>query len=82
MKSVSTQHYDSMWFRVDSDYLSTLAKVKYRCKCGHKVIIPAGVKKLLCSWCGHYVFADKKEEFKAKFNEALKKNDKKYVEVD
>ena len=30
--------------------------------CGHSMLI--GRKgKVICSWCGHYIFKDKKEEF-------------------
>ena len=36
-------------------------KVKYLCKCGHRVIIPSYVDKQLCNWCGNYVFKDKKQ---------------------
>jgi len=39
-------------------------KVKHLCKCGHRVIIPIQRKKTLCSWCGNYVFRDKRDEFK------------------
>lgn len=49
------------------------AKVKYKCKCGHKVIIPEWVDKQLCKYCGTYVFKNKKEEFKYRMKERLKK---------
>lgn len=41
-------------------------KYKYYCKCGHHVIIYPfeKKKKKICSWCGYYVYANKKEEFK------------------
>lgn len=38
-------------------------KVKVRCKCGHRVIIPYWKKRQLCSWCKHFVYRDKKDEF-------------------
>lgn len=50
-------------------------KVKYRCKCGHKVIIPEKVNKQICSWCGRYVFKNKKDEFEFRLKERMKKNE-------
>lgn len=48
-------------------------KVKYKCsKCGHKEIIPKWKDKTICSWCGNYVFKDKKEEFKYRIKEKIK----------
>ena len=47
-------------------------KVKYQCKCGHKVIIPYWRDKALCTWCNHYVYKDKQVEFKEKMKEKLK----------
>ena len=34
-------------------------KVKYMCKCGHRVVIPKWVDKMPCDWCGNYVFKTK-----------------------
>lgn len=47
-------------------------KVKYRCKCGHRVIIPEWIDKQLCSHCGNYVFKNKKDEFKFRMMEKIK----------
>lgn len=47
-------------------------KVKYLCKCGHRVLIPYWEDKQLCSWCNHYVYKDKKLEFKEKLKYARK----------
>ena len=47
-------------------------KVKYICKCGHRVVIPKWVDKQLCDWCGRYVFKDKRSEFKYRIMEAIK----------
>jgi hypothetical protein len=46
-------------------------EVKYRCKCGRRVVIPKGVDKNLCDWCGNYVFKDKKTEFKYRLKEKM-----------
>lgn len=53
-------------------YSLKMNQVKYECKCGHKVIIPNGVKKQLCSYCKNYVYTDKKLEFKERFKQYLK----------
>lgn len=47
-------------------------KVKYICKCGHRVVIPKWVDKQLCDWCGRYVFKDKRSEFKYRIKEIIK----------
>ena len=47
-------------------------KVKYKCKCGHSVIIPVWVDKNVCDWCGNYVFRDKKKEFEYRVKEKMK----------
>ena len=47
-------------------------KVKYRCKCGHRVVIPKWVDKQLCKWCGNYVFKNEKDEFEYRLKEKMK----------
>lgn len=47
-------------------------KVKYRCRCGHRVIIPYNVDKQICSYCKRYVFKNKSEEFKYRVKEKMK----------
>ena len=39
-------------------------KVKVRCTCGHRVVIPYWRTRQLCTWCKRYVYRDKKDEFK------------------
>lgn len=53
-------------------YAEKINQVKHQCKCEHKVIIPYGVKRQLCSNCRNYVYADKKLEFREKFKQYLK----------
>ena len=48
-------------------------KVKYRCSCGHRVIIPYWRDKGLCTWCHNYVYKDKKLEFKERLQNELRK---------
>lgn len=49
-----------------------LSKVTYKCACGHKEVIPSAEDKKLCSWCGHYVFKDKKDEFRYRVKEKIR----------
>lgn len=49
-----------------------LDKVKIPCKCGYKVVIPVWVDKQICRCCGHYVYRNKKVEFKDKLKSKLK----------
>ena len=60
---------DEEYERLSREY----EKVRYKCKCGHSVIIPAWVDKQLCNWCGNYVYKDKKDEFKNKLKEMSKR---------
>lgn len=47
-------------------------KVKYRCKCGHRVVIKYNETKKICSWCQNYVFKNDQEEFKYRMKERIK----------
>lgn len=48
-------------------------KVKYKCECGHRVVIPYWRDKGLCSWCHKYVYRDKRVEFKERLQNELRK---------
>lgn len=46
------------------------AQNSVKCKCGHTVFL--GRKdKIVCSWCGNYVFKDKKEEFRYRMEQMI-----------
>ena len=45
----------------------------YKCSCGHSVVIYPTRTRKLCTWCKHYVYRDKKDEFKDKFKTELRK---------
>ena len=47
-------------------------KVKYKCKCGHRVVIKHNQTKAICSWCGSYVKKKKKREFNYRISEQIK----------
>lgn len=44
----------------------------FKCKCGHTVLIPKRIKKRICSYCGVYVFREKKDEFMYRLKELTK----------
>lgn len=48
-------------------------RVKYICKCGHRVVITNKQEKNICDWCGHYVFKNAKDEFEYRVKERMKK---------
>lgn len=64
-KMLTIKEYEKMTDEYD--------KVKYECKCGHRVVIPKWVDKQLCKWCGNYVFKSKKDEDLYRIKEKLKK---------
>ena len=45
---------------------------KTKCKCGYSMLIPVYVDKLVCKWCGNYVYRDKKDQFKDKLLSQLR----------
>lgn len=52
--------------------LEEKSQYKYYCKCSHYThIYPfEKVNKKICTWCGNYIYANKKEEFKDKLRKA------------
>lgn len=51
-----------------------LDKVKYKCKCGRRSVIHYNEEKTICSWCGRYVFKNKKDEFKYRIKEKMNRS--------
>ena len=52
-------------------------KLKVVCpNCGHKVLIPAYVDSIICSWCNHKVRNNTKEYFKYKMRKVKERNEK------
>ena len=56
--------------------LEERTKYKVYCKCGHgEVFYPFEKKnKKICSWCGYYVYKNKRIEFKDRLNSLMCKN--------
>jgi hypothetical protein len=55
----------------DSKLFEELSKHRYKCKCGHVVIITKQ-NKTLCTYCGKWVFKNDAEEFKYRLMEKMK----------
>ncbi|MEE0137739.1 hypothetical protein [Fusobacterium ulcerans] len=43
----------------------------YKCSCGHTIAIAKSCEKIVCSYCGRYVFREKKDEFKYRLKEVM-----------
>lgn len=54
-------------------YASVITANSTKCKCGHTVTIPPQLDKVLCSWCGKYVFKSAEVEFKYRMFEQMNK---------
>lgn len=53
---------------------SELAKYKRYCKCGHSMIITPTAKqnRIMCTWCGRWIYKNDCEEFKDNIKKVLK----------
>jgi len=58
-------------------YRSILSDNSIKCKCGRNETIPPHLNKVICSWCGNYVFRTPKEEFKHRMREKMVQNARK-----
>ena len=65
-------------------YCSIITKNSTACKCTHKIPIPPKLDRVICSWCGHWVYRtpeleekykeqEKRLKFKRKLSSMLKK---------
>lgn len=58
----------------DTKRLECYLQNTIKCSCGHSVFIPTNLDRLLCTWCGHWVYRNDKIKFKYEFKKALSKN--------
>lgn len=58
-------------FEKQKKYYNELSNYKYKCKCGHVVLILRGTDKKLCTWCHHYVYKSQRDEFKDRLRSVL-----------
>lgn len=64
--------YSKYLFTLEVKASKQYENYKYYCKCGHSVIISPRKNKVLCNWCGHWVFKSEREEFKYRIGELMK----------
>lgn len=55
----------------DSEYFKRMSENKVKCRCGHSQLVL--YDKQLCRWCGNWVFKNKKEEFKHRVKENIRR---------
>lgn len=53
-----------MSYEKDTKLFETLTKVSIKCKCSHTVVLSPRQEKIMCNWCGRYVYKNEKTEFK------------------
>ena len=51
-------------FNHDKRMFKWYAKNRYYCYCGHSVYIKPDEQRMLCSWCGHWVYRNKRKQNK------------------
>lgn len=51
-----------------------LSKLSVKCNCGHTIDFKSNKNKILCSWCGNYVYKNKKIEFIEKLKKEMRKS--------
>lgn len=52
-------------------YCSILSNNSKICECSHRIPIPPNVDRVICNWCGHWVYRN--DEIKAKYEEKSKR---------
>lgn len=52
-------------------YQEAIQQNLFQCACGRKEYIPRHKKRTICTWCGKWIYRDKKEEFKDRMRSAL-----------
>ena len=64
------KYYNSR-FNEDTKYFDEVYKLKVKCKCGHTQTVFKD--KTICDWCGSWIFRDKKDEFKYRMLEKIRR---------
>ena len=49
-------------FNHDKKVFDELQYNRYKCSCGHTVIITKSQPKAFCTWCNHWVYKDKEQQ--------------------
>ena len=54
-------------------YIEKSVNNRVKCKCGKSIEFWTNNRKVVCQWCGNYVFKTKKDEFEYRMKERLRK---------
>ena len=63
---------DRRKFENPTKFLDKYVQNKVKCKCGKTVEFWTSNKKVVCDWCGNYVFRTKKDEYDYRMKGLLK----------
>lgn len=61
-------------FNKDKKMFKFYSENRYKCTCSHTVIIKPNETRVLCNYCGRWVYKDKKEMFKDRLRSKLNEN--------
>lgn len=61
-------------FKYDEKKFDSLAENRYYCYCGHSVVINPKETRVLCTYCGHWVYKDKQKYFKERLRGYINEN--------
>lgn len=64
-----------MSFKSDTKRFKEIDKYKVKCKCSHTMIMITA-ERMICSYCGNWVYRTPEIEFKYKILEKIKKENK------
>ena len=64
------------WNRLSNKELNKLENVRQEmtvtCKCGHRVLFQVQTDRIICTYCGNWVYRTPKLEFEYKLKEKMK----------
>lgn len=60
---------NSKQFKNDTKLLESISNCTIKCKCGCSNVFTIKTDRIICRWCGNYVYRDSKTEFKYKIKE-------------
>ena len=61
-------------FKHDEKAFNLYGNNRFYCLCGHSVTMPPKETRVLCSYCGYWVYRDKKQMFKERLKVKLNEN--------
>ena len=64
-----------MTYKEDNKMFESISKHKVKCKCGH-VVVMASVDRMICNWCGRWIYRTPGIEFRYKMIQKIRKDEK------